>query len=171
LLPRDSPKDYWKIAFIKRVYSNLAHGHRHPKAGPLQHNSTRFAWQAGIRWVTVGASLILILNIATMIFVPLRYGMTDGVATFHIGNCDTASQLDSGLHVAINVLSTAFLSASNYVMQILNAPSREQVNYWHALGSPLDIGIPSFKNALRVRKRQSVLWLVLGISAIPLHLL
>jgi len=157
--------------FVQRAYSKLAHGHDHPKIGPLQKDARRVAWQAGVRWVTIGAALILLLNIVVTIFVTVRFGISNGVATLYTGDCTTISRVDSGLHIAINFLSTAFLSASNYVMQILNAPTRKQVNDFHARGVSLHIGIPSFENAMRLRKRQTILWAVLGISAIPLHLL
>lgn len=158
-------------SFIKRAYSNLAHSHNHPKVGPLQKNAQRFAWQAGIRWVTISAASILTLNIAVTIFIVVRFTISSGVATIYTGECTTVSWADSGIHIAINLLSTAFLSASNYVMQILNAPSRIRLNDFHARGVPLHICISSFVNAIRMRTRQTGFWALLGISAIPLHLL
>lgn len=35
------------------------------------------------------------------------------------------------MHIIINILSTALLAASNYVMQCLSAPTRPDVNEAH----------------------------------------
>jgi hypothetical protein len=156
---------------LRRVYSKIVKGHEYAEIGPLQPDSHRRAWRAGIKWVTFGATVIFILNIGITIFVAARYPISNGTATLYKGSCKKISLIDSGLHIVINILSTAFLSASNFVMQILNAPSRTQVLKRHYLGKSFDIGILSFRNAVKVGWLQGSLWFLLGVSAIPLHLL
>lgn len=56
-------------------------------------------------------------------------------------------------------------------MQVLNSPSREEVNAAHFRGSWMGIGIPSVRNAFKVSRFKTVCWLCLLISSIPIHLL
>ncbi|KAI1658111.1 hypothetical protein F4813DRAFT_54132 [Daldinia decipiens] len=63
------------------------------------------------------------------------------------------------------------LASSNFFMQVLNSPSREEVNAVHFRGSWLGIGIPSIRNAFRVSKFKTTCWICLFISSIPIHLL
>jgi hypothetical protein len=89
----------------------------------------------------------------------------------YLGNCDTASDLNLKLHVAINILSSLLLGASNFSMQILVAPTREDVDKAHASRRWLDIGVPSFKNLLSIQRSRCVVWVLLALSSGGLHLL
>ena len=75
------------------------------------------------------------------------------------------------MHVAINVLSTLLLGASNYSMQCLSSPTRREVDKAHSQGIWLDIGVPSVRNLRKLSTTRIVLWWLLAISSIPLHLL
>ncbi|KAI0596324.1 hypothetical protein F4775DRAFT_314839 [Biscogniauxia sp. FL1348] len=55
-------------------------------------------------------------------------------------------------------------------MQVLNSPTREEINAAHFRGSWMGIGIPSVRNAFRVSKFKTCCWLVLLLSSIPIHL-
>ncbi|KAI1497832.1 hypothetical protein F5X99DRAFT_353108 [Biscogniauxia marginata] len=55
-------------------------------------------------------------------------------------------------------------------MQVLNSPSREEVNAAHFSGSWMGIGVPSVRNAFRVSKFKTCCWIVLLLSSIPIHL-
>ncbi|EON67299.1 hypothetical protein W97_06552 [Coniosporium apollinis CBS 100218] len=80
------------------------------------------------------------------------------------------SRLSTAYHILINVLSTILLTASNYCMQILCAPTRDEVARAHRDGQGLDIGIISLRNLRYISKRKSTLFLSLALSSIPLHL-
>lgn len=73
------------------------------------------------------------------------------------------------IHILINIVSTLLLGASNYCMQTVSAPMRQDVDNAHARGKWLDIGIPSVRNVLYIEKRRLVVWLCLGLSSLPLH--
>ena len=75
------------------------------------------------------------------------------------------------LHFVINVLCTALLSASNYCMQCLSAPTRQDIDKAHAQKKWLDIGIPSVRNLRSITWKHITLWWLLAISSIPLHLM
>ena len=71
----------------------------------------------------------------------------------------------------INVLSTALLGASNYTMQCLTSPTRDEIDVAHARHDWLDIGTPSLRHLRKVSWDRIGLWWLLALSSIPLHLL
>lgn len=87
------------------------------------------------------------------------------------GSCTLTKRWDTALHFIINVLSTVILSASNYCMQSLVAPTRKDIDKVHAEREWLDIGVPSTRNLDVVGTGQLVLWRLLLITATPFHLL
>lgn len=111
------------------------------------------------------------INVVFTVFASIKYGLHDGFGTLQRGSCRTTKDLSLWLHLAINVLSTLLLGASNYCMQCLASPTREEVDIAHGQHVWLDIGIPSVRNLKKVSLNRSVLWWLLAASAIPLHLL
>lgn len=91
---------------------------------------------------------------------------------FFAGTCDggTASAVNVGLHLVLNTVSTAVFASSNFFMQVLNAPSREEVDAAHAKGVYLGIGVPSVRNVFRVGRFKTYSWMALLLSSIPMHL-
>lgn len=77
---------------------------------------------------------------------------------------------NTAYHIVVNILSTLLLSASGYTMQVLNSPTREEVDRAHATGEAVDIGVLSLRNLGYVSKKRRILWFLLGISSISLHL-
>ena len=90
---------------------------------------------------------------------------------FVLGSCTKASRINAACHVFINILSTALLGCSNYVMQCLRAPTRDMVDRAHARGKALDVGVPRYRNLLSVGWRRLGLFAVLWASSFPLHFL
>lgn len=93
------------------------------------------------------------------------------IGTITEGPCSTIRNQGLYIHLAINVLGTSLLAASNYVMQCLSAPTRSEIDVAHHKGDWLDVGIPSVRNLFRIKKKRTFLWLLLALSSIPLHLL
>jgi hypothetical protein len=56
-------------------------------------------------------------------------------------------------------------------MQVLNSPSRGEVDKAHTDDTWLGIGVPSVRNAFRVSRFKTISWVVLLLSSIPVHLL
>jgi hypothetical protein len=54
-------------------------------------------------------------------------------------------------------------------MQRLVAPTRKEIDDAHAKRKWLDIGIPSVRNLTLINKTRVFLWLLLGLSSVPLH--
>ena len=112
-------------------------------------------------------AVVLILNISLLIWSRTR---SEGDMLYR-GDCTTAKSKATWTSIAINVLSTLLLGASNAAMQCLNAPTRVEVDKVHANGHWLDIGVSGFRNwrVLERWRKYSVAFILL--SSLPLHLL
>ena len=73
--------------------------------------------------------------------------------------------------LAINILSTLLLGASNHNAQVLSAPTRADIDRIHARGGWLDIGVSSVRNLRHVSRWRSAIFMLLLLSTVPLHLL
>jgi len=127
-------------------------------------------WRFGVLLSSGLASFVLVTNCVAAIAIHSKYGIHDGVSTAFEGDCDVVNRWSLGLHVIINMLSSLLLSASNYTMQVLNAPTRSECDKVHAQNKWLDIGITSLHNLTRITWPRRVLWLLLGFSSVPIHL-
>ena len=78
-----------------------------------------------------------------------KHDVAGTFATLQHGDCGKMKRLDLGLHLLINILSTILLGASNYSMQCLTAPTRQDIDQAHHDNSWMDIGVPSVKNIRR----------------------
>lgn len=114
---------------------------------------------------------VLIVNLILTIWASARYGVKGGLGTIQSGACSKTKDLATWLHLAINVLSTLLLGASNYAMQCLSAPTREEVDKAHCRKAWMDIGVPSMRNLRRISRSRLVMWWLIAASSIPLHLL
>jgi hypothetical protein len=135
---------------------------------------TRFyGWRMGVLLGTCTSTFVLACNIAMIIVgSKTRSGYDrDGVATLLEGDEDTVSWWNTICHVFINVLSTLLLSASNYTMQVLNSPTRQEMDRAHSRGKWLDVGLISIHNLKVMSRKRACLCLGLAVSSLPLHLL
>jgi hypothetical protein len=128
-------------------------------------------WRFGVLLSSVMASSVLLMNCVAAIVIQSTYVTRDGVSTALESDCDVANRWSLGLHIAINILSSLLLSASNYTMQVLNAPTRSECDKAHARGDWVDIGVTSLRNIAKITWPRRVLWLLLGLSSVPIHLL
>jgi hypothetical protein len=126
-------------------------------------------WRTLIKSGVLTAVVVLVINIITLIVVYTRFRTEDHVATIWTGDCNRVSGIVSAAHIIINIMSSLLLAASNTSMQCLAAPSRAEVDTAHARKQSFAIGIPSFRNILHVSRHKMWLWLLLGLSSLPLH--
>jgi hypothetical protein len=126
-------------------------------------------WRGGVVVAICVTSFVLIVNVVLVILAKTRWNLKDGVATAFSGSCKEAATWTRAMHFVINFLSSLLLGASNYCMQRLVAPTREEVNAAHSRKRWLDIGIPSVRNLTWISKKRAIMWLLLAISSIPLH--
>lgn len=125
----------------------------------------------GVLCATVVIASVLITNIILTIWAASRFGVEEGIGTVQGGACKDTKQLATWLHLAINALSTLLLGASNYAMQCLSAPTREEIDRAHRGRVWLDVGVPSMRNLWRISRSRLVMWILVAASSIPLHLM
>lgn len=129
-------------------------------------------WRTGVTYSAIAAVVVLLINVSLTLWASKKYGQDGrGLGTIFEGKCKQTKRASLWLHLTINILGTILLSASNYSMQCLSAPTRAEIDKAHRRKRWLDIGVPSVRNLGRVSRRKLVLWLLLGLSSVPLHLM
>ncbi|KAI0521743.1 hypothetical protein F5B22DRAFT_634200 [Xylaria bambusicola] len=127
------------------------------------------------RTAIINVVLISTLNLVLLILLAVSISQPGASLSrpsiIFNGSCTTVSTLNLLLHLLINIVSTAVLASSNFFMQILNAPSRQEINLAHSWLHSLDIGIPSIRNLWHVSKLKSASWIIFLITSVPIHLL
>lgn len=118
------------------------------------------------------AGVALIINISVGAWALNYQGRRSGALLVELfqGDCKKVAKMNTWAHLAINTLSTVLLSGSNYCMQCLIAPTRDDINRAHKNQKWLDIGVPSVRNLGSIGPGRAVLWWALALSSIPLHL-
>ena len=130
-------------------------------------------WHTGVLACAASAVVVLFINVGLTVYAAtnLRNKMEKGTGTLYEGSCDTSKTIGLWLHLAINVLSTLLLSGSNYTQQCLAAPTRKEIDAAHARRKWINIGAPSAGNLFKIKLERMLLWIAIGFTSIPLHLL
>lgn len=114
---------------------------------------------------------MLAINFVVILWASLSRPLHDGIGQLYVGDCDTVDTMSLWMHLLINGLSAILLGASNYTMQCLASPTRSECDTAHARGEWLGIGIDGMHNLKRISWKRSTVWVLLGLSSIPIHLL
>jgi hypothetical protein len=132
----------------------------------------RQKWRTTLFTFVILACAVLVINTGFLAWAVCARGTTDGVGVLYEASCEATKRANIGVHLIINILSSALLGASNYCMQCLSAPTRSEVDKAHHIGKWLDIGIPSLRNVVSASfgTRKKVCWWMLALSSLPLHL-
>ena len=120
---------------------------------------------------SVWTGAVFLLNLIVTIWATQSFEVQNGYGTLINGECSKTRKASTWIHLAINVFSTILLSASNYCMQILTAPTRPEIDRAHVKGRWLDIGVPSVRNLKWISIKRVCIWICLALSSLPLHLL
>jgi hypothetical protein len=158
----------WTMSSLWQPFNRLSH------AVDSRARRSRFhGWRMGVLFGCLMSAFVLCCNIALIVVGATSKSGFDreGISTIIEGDEALVSRWNTALHVLINALSTMLLSTSNYTMQVLSSPTREDVDHAHARGHWLDIGLLSTRNLRAIPRARAILWLVLASSSIPLHLL
>ncbi|PVH98173.1 hypothetical protein DM02DRAFT_596380 [Periconia macrospinosa] len=151
-------------AGLKSPYASLDEfSHKRPKRQYLQ------GWRFGAVNCAISASVVFFINLVVTIVCSTYRDKNQ--RSLYVGDCEKTRQINSGLHILINILSTVLLSSSNYCMQCLSAPTRGDVDAAHGRGKWLDIGVLSLRNLRSINRKRVMIWALLGLSSLPLHLL
>ena len=128
-------------------------------------------YRFGVLCCAVVTAVVFIINTVLTIWAVVSSRVQNGLGTLQDGSCKRITTLTFWAHLAINILSTSLLGASNYSMQCLSSPTRSEIDKAHTQGVWLDIGVPSVRNLRWLSTHRIILWWLVAISSIPLHLL
>ncbi|KAB8228665.1 uncharacterized protein BDW43DRAFT_212429 [Aspergillus alliaceus] len=156
---------------LNELNDNGREGPEKQHSPPRIRTELREAWRFTVTSGALAASVILLVNVITLIVMYAKFGAEDLTVTFFTGSCQTASRVTVASHLIINILSTLLLAASNFSMQCLSSPTRKEVDTAHARQHWLSIGVPNLRNLAFVSPPKTILWVVLAISSVPLHML
>jgi hypothetical protein len=129
------------------------------------------SWKVGVTTAAAMTTTVLLVNLVLTVWASVRFGLDGGIGTVYEGACSTVSAWSFWLHILINGLSSMLLSASNYTMQCVTAPTRRECDLAHARGDWLDVGVPSVRNLFRISWQRRIMWALLAFSSTPIHLL
>lgn len=128
-------------------------------------------WRVGTIGCLITAIVVFTFNLIISIVFLGKNGREDGVVLMFSGNCTTVKNWNRWIHLGINVVSTVLLCCSNYCMQSISAPTREDLVKAHSRKRWMHIGVPSMRNLFYIDKTRTLLWLLLFSSSVPLHIL
>ncbi|KAJ0108093.1 hypothetical protein J7T55_007212 [Diaporthe amygdali] len=111
-----------------------------------------------------------IANLSTLIWSLTKSGLYEN-NTFRADDCSKVSLLNTFLHLLLNIASSLIIASSNFFMQVLNSPTRAEVDQAHACKRWFEIGVPSLRNVLNVSPYKSLVWVLFSLSSLPIHLL
>lgn len=144
----------------------------------------KLGWKTTVGLGFFAATFVFILNLVLLVWtLAASHGFVSdylsehpgdqakGIRTVYTGNCEAAAAISTWAHLAINILSSLLLAASNSAMQVLVAPSRQEVNEAHAQRRWLDIGVQSWRNLRSITFSRRLIWILLAVTTVPLHLL
>lgn len=122
----------------------------------------------------LGASFMLLFNIVFFVTAEWHFQPAPGQQYLRVltsGSCKKISHLNGLFHAIINVVSTLLLWSSNYTIQVLMAPNREEVDALHQRGLYFDIGVSSLRNFWRIPAYRRLLIVLIALPSTALHLL
>lgn len=120
---------------------------------------------------TIVVGTLAALLICLMALAASAGGSLFAAVIFFEGSCTQSTYLNLFLHLLLNIISTLVIASSNFFMQVLNAPTREEVDGAHVRNKWLEIGVPSIGNAFHVSRYKTLAWVLFNLSSIPIHLL
>lgn len=141
-----------------------------PQDRSLRERYRTAGWRGTVALGALGALLVLVVNVGFLVWAIAQFSLQSGIATVFEGSCSTVNQISTATHLVINILSTLLLAASNTCMQVLVAPTREEIDRAHAKRRWLDVGVNTLRNLRSIDGKRLLIWVVLGLSSVPLHL-
>ena len=127
-------------------------------------------WRLTIASAMSFVGIVLAANIILLAWAMTKYDSRDGLAKLYDGDCDRASSHYFWTHLSINVCGAILLAASNCAMQVVSAPTRQEIDEAHPQHA-LEIGVLGYRNWRFIAARRRLLWVLLALSSLPISLL
>lgn len=159
---------YAKAEYLSKYIPELDPQHERAKTTRVKR-----AKRSAMLMTQMGVAIAVVLIVSSFLLWAVLSYPPDmrGVGTFYTGNCSSTSSANTAVHVILNIASSLFLGAGNYCMQILIAPSREEMDIAHRKGKTVEVGVPSIKNLRHISRKRTVAWLSIGLLGTTLHVL
>ncbi|KAM5360895.1 hypothetical protein ACJZ2D_013462 [Fusarium nematophilum] len=127
-------------------------------------------WRTGLAICTSASALVTIINLVFLAAIYPGLDKSNSEGALYTERCETAKQYSLWLHLAVNILGSVLLSASNYTQQVLTDPTRREVDRAHDDQRWLDIGVLSISNLPKISGIRVAAWAILALSSLPIHL-
>ena len=127
-------------------------------------------WRLGTLVSCYAVAVCLLLELGLLTYALLLNRPRDGLGILYEGRCEKVKRLSILLLLPLNIIGTVLISTSNYVMQAVSAPTREEVDQSHAKGGFRNIGMPTSYDMVFARPYKSTLWWILALTTVPIHL-
>ncbi|KAF4458018.1 hypothetical protein F53441_172 [Fusarium austroafricanum] len=114
-------------------------------------------WRAGVAVNMFLAFLILVASIVCLAIASAQGHMSTWGSSLMEGSSTTVEGIARGIVAAVNVFAIVLIAGANYVVQILNSPTRAEVDNAHSTFKWLDIGIPSLRNMSLISSTRATL--------------
>lgn len=116
--------------------------------------------------------MIFLIDFISMTVFKAKWGFNSvNINAFYTGDCFKAECISTGMHLVIDVLSALLLRVSNMCMQLLAVSTRPEIHRAHNGFYWLDIRVPSSRNLKYISRERLTVWVILGLSSIPLRFL
>src|SRR5437764_1681769 len=129
------------------------------------------SWGMSVILGVIVAIVALCINLAFLIWSTRSLAIEDGTAIIFTSSCGKTRLINLLGHLLINILSSLLLAASNNCMQCLTAPTRKDANRAHSTDKTLEVGVHSLWNLRFIPAHRLLLWVLLGLTSVPIHLL
>ncbi|KIL96264.1 hypothetical protein FAVG1_01008 [Fusarium avenaceum] len=124
---------------------------------PQSTRSLTTGWRAGIAVNMFLAFLILVASVTCLILASVKGHMSTWESSLMEGSSMTVDGIARGVGAAVNLLAIVLIAGANYVVQILNSPTRAEIDNAHTSFKWLDVGIPSLRNLSLISSTRATL--------------
>ena len=150
--PHSSPEvisDDPKLPFLRQFSTHLSNLTENPSQAPRIIKSLiadySQGWRFGVLCSTFLGTAIGIVNLVFTIWtftVPVDgVSVYNSVVTIYEGNCSTINRGNTFIKLAVSIFATLLFAGSNYCMQVLSSPTREEINKAHRHHTWLTVGL------------------------------
>jgi hypothetical protein len=128
-------------------------------------------WRRGIRMCCFAVGICLITESTLLVWALISDIGPPGSGLLYQGKCGKVKTTTICLLLPLNIVATILISTSNYVMQCLVAPDRDEVDTAHAQATWILVGGMRTRSLSFASRTRRLLFMALGLSSIPIHLL
>ena len=134
-----------------------------------QFTAWKHTWDKGwhtsvLVWLAL-TRLIFLINFGFTTGAIAKKGIGNGTQEFYAGSCQHLKNASLWIYLAINILGTGLLAASNYTMQVVYAPTRKDIDRRLRKKKWLDVGAHGLRNLSEMGQMRVIIWLCLAVQS------